>query len=373
MILVGLFLVTVFLAYANGANDNFKGVATLFGSRTANYRVALGWATITTMAGSLCSVFLADKLIKAFSGKGLVPVEITTQPEFLLAVACGAGATVMLATVTGFPISTTHSLVGALVGGGLVAAGSDVNIAALGKGYFGPLMISPIVAVALSAVLYTVFRYGREKLGVTKEYCLCAGNAKEVVAVAAEPFNVQLKSSSSQTAQIDIDKEQVCIERYCGRFMGINLERILDFFHFISAGVVSFARGLNDTPKIMGLLLVVNALDIRFGMGAIAVAIAVGGLLNARKVAHVMSYDITYLNHGQGFTANIVTGALVLFASRLGVPVSTTHVSVGSLFGIGAVNRQADYGVIRRIVASWVLTLPISAVIAAAVAVVLMR
>ena len=73
MLVLALFLATLFLAYSNGANDNFKGVATLFGSQTTNYKVAIWWATITTFAGSVCSIFLAQTLLKNFSGKGLVP------------------------------------------------------------------------------------------------------------------------------------------------------------------------------------------------------------------------------------------------------------------------------------------------------------
>src|ERR1043165_5617811 len=68
-----LFIAICFLAYSNGANDNFKGVASLFGSRTCNYRTAIGWATITTGAGSIAAIFLAQSLLKKFSGKGLVP------------------------------------------------------------------------------------------------------------------------------------------------------------------------------------------------------------------------------------------------------------------------------------------------------------
>src|SRR2546423_12851587 len=128
-----LFLATCFLAYSNGANDNFKGVASLYGSRTCSYRTAITWATLTTMAGSMAAIFLAQSLLKKFSGKGLVPDALTTQPQFLLAGALGAAAAVILATLLGFPISTTHGLTGALVGAGLVAGASSVNFAALGK------------------------------------------------------------------------------------------------------------------------------------------------------------------------------------------------------------------------------------------------
>jgi PiT family inorganic phosphate transporter len=116
MLTAFLFLAVCFLAYSNGANDNFKGVASLFGSRVCGYRTAITWATITTGAGSIAAAFLAQALLKKFSGKGLVPDALTASPQFLLSVACGAGVTVILATVLGFPISTTHGLTGALVG-----------------------------------------------------------------------------------------------------------------------------------------------------------------------------------------------------------------------------------------------------------------
>jgi len=121
MVWVALFLATCFLAYANGANDNFKGVATLFGSQTTSYRVAIAWATATTFLGSVCSIVLAEALLKNFSGKGLVPNAIADGADFHLAVALGAGMTVILATFTGFPISTTHVSVGSIFGGGLVS------------------------------------------------------------------------------------------------------------------------------------------------------------------------------------------------------------------------------------------------------------
>ena len=121
-----LFLGTCFLAYSNGANDNFKGVASLFGSRTCNYRTAIAWATVTTFVGSIISIFLAQALLKKFSGKGLVPDHFDGSEYFLLAVAIGAGLTVIVATLTGFPISTTHALTGAIIGCGLVAVGSQV-------------------------------------------------------------------------------------------------------------------------------------------------------------------------------------------------------------------------------------------------------
>src|SRR5260370_20029780 len=108
--MVILVLAVLFLAYSNGANDNFKGVATLFGSGTCNYRKALAWATVTTLAGLLLALLLAHGLVATFKGKGLVPDQVTAQPAFLMAVNLGAALAIMLATWTGLPGSTTHAL-----------------------------------------------------------------------------------------------------------------------------------------------------------------------------------------------------------------------------------------------------------------------
>src|SRR5205085_4348248 len=124
-----LLLAVLFLAYSNGANDNFKGVATLFGSGTCTYRRALAWATLTTLAGSLLALYLAGGLVESFKGKGLVPDAVTRQPAFLLAVSLGAALTVLLATRIGMPVSTTHALTGGLVGAGLLAAAGEVYFA----------------------------------------------------------------------------------------------------------------------------------------------------------------------------------------------------------------------------------------------------
>ena len=142
----------------------------------------------------------------------------------------------------------------------------------------------------------------------------------------------------------------------------MNSQKLLDYLHFCSAGVVSFARSLNDTPKIVALLLLIKGLSVHWGILAVAVGMATGGLLNARKVAETMSNKITKLNHGQGFTANLATGILVIFASKFGMPVSTTHVSVGSLFGIGLVTRHLNTRMVLEILLSWFITLPVAAV-----------
>ena len=358
-----VFISAVFLAYSNGANDNFKGVSTLFGSGTADFKKALNWASLTTVLGSVASVFFASVLVKNFSGKGLVPDAYLTQPQFAIAIALGAAITVMVATKIGMPISTTHGLVGALTGVGLIAAGDQFNFSKLGSSFFLPLIMSPFIAMVISLSLYFIFNRLRRMSGITKESCVCVTEKVPLVAMANS--NTSFEAHENSNVQLQTGTLKSCSDEYTGNIIGVSAQNILDTLHYISAGAVGFARGLNDTPKIVGLLLIISSLDMRISGIFISIAMVIGGLLNAKKVGETMSKKITKMNHGQGFTANLTTAALVTTASFSGLPVSTTHVSVGSIIGIGTVSKSINLITIKNIVLSWVLTLPIAALIGA--------
>jgi len=365
-----LVLATLFIAYANGANDNFKGVATLFGCNAATYRTAITLATIATLAGSVSSIFLAEALIEAFSGKGLIPDQVAESPNFLLAVATGAGATVILATVLGLPISTTHGLLGALAGAGSASAGSELDVSVLGSAFLLPLLASPLIAILLTMPTYAAGRNAANRFGIEKKSCVCLGSRQFVPVhsvVSAADGRQGLLAETVPSFAIMVGDPRDCVEKYSGTFLGIAAERLVDGLHHLSAAAISFARGLNDTPKIVGLLLVVGPLDTSIGVLTIAAAMAAGGLIQARKVALTMSKRIAGMNDGQALTANFVTALLVIFASKFGIPVSTTHVSVGAIAGIGLANRSARWRMLSQILLSWLLTLPLAAAIAAAV------
>ena len=361
---------TLFVAYANGANDNFKGVATLFGSGTTDYRKALWWATGTTLAGSLAAFFLAAKLIPVFQGKDLVPTSLAQSQPFLAAVILGAALTVFLATKIGVPISTTHSLMGALFGSGFVAVGFDLSFDKLIHSFFLPLFLSPLVAVSLAALAFPLLTTMLRFVGLTKESCICIGN--EIVPVTVTPEGYMI-SQGSESLRILVDRETECVQRLAGTLLGVNGQSVIDLGHFLSAGAVSFARGLNDTPKIVALGLVAGALNLSWFIGLVAIVMAVGGLVSAKKVAKMMSKRITTMDPEQGFLSNLVTSFLVIFASKWGFPVSTTHVTCGALFGIGMANGKAEWGVIRTILLAWLLTLPVAAILAGGIFVLLQR
>ncbi len=309
---MSLFLIAaVFVvAYTSGANANFKGVASLYGSGTTSFRTAVNWAAVMTAAGCALAMLTTSSLLKAFSGKGLVAEALTTQPMFLLAVAIGAGLTGLFATTLGFPASTTHMLTGGLLGAGWMADTGGVHFEKLWDNFVRPLLLSPVIAVVVGAVIYLTLK-----------------------ALRLAPDH---------------------------------RTRSLDALHFLSAGAVCFARGMNDTPKMAALLLGVGGLSGLSGSVLIAVAMALGGLISARRVAETLAHKITDMNPGQGFAANLATALLTTTASYHGLPVSTTHVSVGALLGIGITTRQAKWRTVIPVIAAWIITLPCAAALSAA-------
>jgi PiT family inorganic phosphate transporter len=367
MTLILLILAAGWLAYANGANDNFKGVATLYGSGAASYRAALVWSTVCTGAGCVLSIVLAGALAKAFSGKGLVPDGLI-DPTFLTAVGGAGAVTVLLATVLGLPTSTTHALTGALVGAGLMAAGlSGIAWATLGAKFATPLLLSPLLAIVITAAFYIFMRKTRQRLGVERESCLCVEQVEpQPVAVALRADETTTHSIAVSTPALRMGDAAECADQYTGAIAGVRVQTLVNATHFISGGAVCFARALNDTPKIAALLLAGGGIGLaETKLMLVAAAMLLGGWLQSRKIAKTMSKEITDLNIGQGLSANLVTAGLVIFASRLGVPVSTTHVSCGSIFGVGAAGGSLQWKTVTRIGGAWIATLPLGAALGA--------
>jgi len=349
----------LFVAYANGANDNFKGVATLYGASIVSYRAALTWGVFTTAAGCLASIFLGARLLKLFSGKGLVLESTLSNPTFLICVALGAAFTVLLATLFGLPVSTTHGLVGALSGAG-IASGGLLSFSVLGTLFFIPLLAGPMIATGVAWGLYSVLHAVRVRLGIESSYCLCIGSRREAVVGAPGLYTIRTTG-----VQVALEEEKYCRTIYSGEVAGFNVQKIMDTLHGFTAGCVSFARGLNDAPKIAALLLFVPVIPIQWAFLLITLVMAIGGLLHSRKIAERMSFQITEMNPGSAFTGNLVTSVLVIIGSLFGYPLSTTHVSCGAIFGIGAATRQARMRTITQILTAWVITLPVSALLSA--------
>ena len=322
--LVLLVATALFLAFSNGANDNFKGFATSWGAGALSYRTALILSNIATLAGGVVSIIIADGLIKQFSGRGLVDDALAASSAFSFAVAAGAGLTVMLATWLGFPISTTHALVGGLTGAGLVS-GSSLQWSALGSGFMLPLLISPVLSATVAFGVY--------------------GGAKMLTRQFTPAYAGRIMVTDDDAVE--------------------NSNKPLTAAHILSGIAICFARAVNDTPKLAALMLGAGILSSVNSALAATAAMVAGGWLLSRRVAETMSMKISDISPVQGTTANLITATLVLAASKFSLPVSTTHVSVGSIIGSGAAANRLDLSTVRNILLSWVVTLPLSASLAA--------
>jgi inorganic phosphate transporter, PiT family len=353
MIFTLLATTALFLAFSNGANDNFKGFATVWGSASLSYRTALILSNAATLAGGIISIIVADGLIKQFSGRGLVDDAVAASGPFAMSVAGGAGITVAMATRLGFPISTTHAIMGGLIGSAL-SSSESIAFGHLGMQFILPLLSSPIIAALLSFIAYKSSpKYKAES------DCICIIEAQPAIHNGALIQAVVMpRGIVGSEAECSVHGDAIA---------RISVSAVLDRLHIASAIAICFARALNDTPKLTALLLGAGAMSAWNSAIAITAAMTAGGFLLSRRVAETMSLKLSDINSVQGTAANLVTSSVVLTASAFALPVSTTHVSVGSIIGSGKAAGTLDLSTVRAVLLSWVVTLPVAILSAALV------
>lgn len=358
-------LLVLALSYANGTNDVSKAVATLVGSGVTNYRAAILWGTIWTIVGAGASAFVASAMVKTFS-HGLVQTGTVIQPAVTLAVLIGAMAWVFLASHTGLPVSTTHALTGAIVGTGLIAFSGDGLIwSAIGKKIALPLLLSPFLALTVSLLIHPAVRALARKW---EGSCLCVMPAsRALVTIDACGGTRTLFQTTSFGSPV------MAVPSQCDRAGLQGLVVGLDTIHWISSGLASFARGTNDAPKIVAMLLLGSATAAwpsassqLAAFGGVALAMGLGSYFGGLRVTEVLAEKVTKMNHAEGLSANLTTSSLVLVSGSLGLPVSTTHVSSSAIIGIGLLKgwNSVRWTTVRDMVLAWVVTLPASALLA---------
>lgn len=344
---------TVLLAFANGANDNCKGFATVWGSGVRSYGQALRWATAATLAGGLASWWLAHALLMQFTSARLVLDAGSASLPFAACVVLAAAITVLLATRFGLPISTTHALFGGLAGAALAQSGRMLHGSWLIESFLLPLLLSPLAAAWLSSWAHHLFRFEP-----ADSDCACI--------TASAPALVP-NTGGSATVHFAVPALVIASEQDCAKLATparVSIPRSRDRLHILSALAICFARGVNDTPKLVAFLVATEALPSHLAVVLVATAMALGGVLSARRVARTMSQRLAHMDEGSGLSANLVTATLVVIASTLGWPVSTTHVAVGSIAGVGAGTARLNTDTLREVLVAWILTLPLAAAVA---------
>lgn len=332
------------LAWANGANDVSKGVATLNGSGIAAARRAIYWGSATSVLGGLAALAWGGALVSLFS-KGFLAGNPQLSWDFSFGAIGGAAGWVLIATGLRLPVSTTHGLIGGVVGAAAATWGFDaIEMAAVGSKALLPLLASPLAAIALCGVLLLATRMIDRYIPAWSPGCC------EPQAYGADPFACAPDTPSTRVVR-----------------------QVWNALHWLSSGLVSFARGLNDVPKIAALAL--PALVVLSPAGGVTTALTMGALLlvtaamgagsvwGGLRLLPVLAGRVSRLDVRTGLAANLGTSMLVLAASPLGLPVSTTHVATGSLMGVrfgeGTAPRSGD--ALKAILFGWIVTLPIAA------------
>ena len=313
-------LVAVALAFdfLNGLHDAANSIATIVSTRVLKPRYAVAWAAFFNFVAFLFFGLHVAKTV----GAGIVSVAIVSD-RLIFGALMGAIVWNVVTWLAGIPSSSSHALVGGLVGAGLAKAGPKaIVLDGVAKTAAG-IVVSPFFGFVLALVLVLIVSW---------------------LFVRTRPAAV---------------------------------DRLFRSLQFVSAAAYSLGHGANDAQKTMGIIAVL--LYAHAGRrGAFAVplwvvlaceaAMALGTLSGGWRIVHTMGSKITRLSPQQGFCAE-AGGAITLFtATYLGVPVSTTHTITGAIIGVGAARRTSAvrWGVARRIVIAWIVTMPMSGLIAAA-------
>jgi len=347
---------TLALAWANGANDVSKGIAALAGSGVASPRAAWALGVVATLAGGLAAIVWGGALGALFGG-GFLKAAAALPLDASVAALAGAAAFVALSTWRRWPVSTTHALIGGIIGAAVVQFGAgDVAYRAVAAKFLIPLIASPLMAIGLCWALLLLNRVlEKHKPQWTPGCCGLADYRKD-------PFLCAPPEQRPSPA----------------------VRRFWLALHWLSAGAVSFARGLNDVPKMAALMIPALAAwpAVASGSGAPALAVALaaaamtgGAVMAGRRLLPVLASEVSAMTPATGLFANMGTAALVLAATPLGLPVSTTHVAAGSLIGVRLADRAPPRAAdaLATILMAWLITLPSAAAFAAVLALALAR
>ncbi|MGN6311096.1 MAG: inorganic phosphate transporter [Xanthobacteraceae bacterium] len=316
-VLVGLIAVALLFDFLNGLHDAANSIATIVSTRVLRPQYAVFWAAFFNFVAFLVfGLHVANTI-----GTGIIAPEIIT-PAVIFAALVGAIVWNLVTWALGIPSSSSHALIGGLVGAGVAKAGL---VAVVWSGLSMTLLaivLSPVVGFLLALLLVAIVTWASAR---------------------STPFAV---------------------------------DRAFRIFQFFSASLYSLGHGGNDAQKTMGIIAVLLYSQGHLG-GEFSVpfwvvlacqsAMALGTLMGGWRIVRTMGLRITRLTPMQGFCAETGGAATLFLATFLGVPVSTTHTITGAIVGVGAARRVSAvrWNVASSIVYAWVITVPASALVAA--------
>lgn len=319
---VSLLLVLVIVAalafdYINGFHDTANAIATVVSTRVLSPTLAILMAATLNFAGALVATHVAKTI-----ASGIIATELATEAVVLAAV-IGGIVWNLLTWYYGIPSSSSHALIGGLVGAGLAKGGIEmVEWAGLLKKVVYPLIGSPLVGFVFAFLLMTL------------------------------------------------------IARAFGHANAKKTGKVFRSLQLVSSAAMAFSHGSNDAQKAMGIItlaLVANGMLDKPEVPtwvklACALAMALGTAAGGWRIIHTMGQKIIRLDPVNGFAAETAGASVILTASHFGMPISTTHAITASIFGVGASKRASAvrWQVAKGVVMAWVITIPASAAVGAA-------
>ncbi|MDH5432827.1 MAG: inorganic phosphate transporter [Gammaproteobacteria bacterium] len=400
MILISLAAIFgLFMAFGIGANDVANAMGTSVGSRALTIKQAILVAMIFEFAGA----FLAGGEVTSTIRKGIIDANsVMDTPELLvfgmMASLLAAGIWLIIATYFGWPVSTTHSIVGAIVGFAAVGIGMDVVQWGKVGSIVASWVVSPVLAGTLAFLLFTsvqkLILNTDDPLKNSKKYVpyymFLAGFMIALVTLFKGLKHVGVKFETGESILIAVGfgvlillagkffiARQKPLSDENSSFQYASVERVFAVLMVVTACGMAFAHGSNDVANAIGpLAAVVSVVEnngviqsksqlpiwilLIGGLGIVA-----GLAIYGKRVMATIGRKITELTPSRGFAAELAAATTVVIASGTGLPISTTHTLVGAVLGVGMARGIAalNLGVVKTIAVSWVVTLPAGAIL----------
>jgi PiT family inorganic phosphate transporter len=392
MIILGTAIIALYMAWNIGANDVANAMGTSVGSGALTLKQAVLIAAFLEFFGA---VLVGANVAKTQRTEIVDPEQFASNPELLMygmmAALISSAVWITIATYFSMPVSTTHSIVGSIMGFGIAAYGfSAIQVAGVSKILISWL-VSPLAGAAIAFLIFIIIRRrvlnAKEPLRATKRF------APPLVGLVFFIITLSAIYKGLKNLHLDMDLAQaLIIATIVGIVAGINafamfkimknnikdqtkaVERIFAYLQIISACYVAFAHGANDVGNAVAPFATIIEIARTGVVGDMVevpiwilvlggIGITIGVMTWGKKVIQTIGKNITDITPSRGFCAEFGTATTVLVCSKLGMPISTTHTLVGSVIGVGLAGGVAalDLRIIGKIVISWVITLPIAA------------
>ena len=383
----------LYMAWAIGANDVANAMGTSVGSGALTVWGAILVAAIFEFAGA----FFAGGHVTDTVRKGMLDISLIDRDQLIhgmLGSLAAAGTLLVVATRFGLPISTTHAIVGAIVGFGVVSIGPEV----VNWGKIGQIVLSWLTSPLLAGVIaFGIFQFTRAKVLDTKDPVVQIRKLGPVFFFLVF-FIIGLVTlfKGLKPLKLDLNLTQALIGSTLLGFVGSGLgiffirrvqlgpedpkhrfsrvEKIFVVLQILTACAIAFAHGSNDVANAIGPLAAISSAISGADLGGKASVspwmLAIGGIgiifglaTWGYRVMETVGKRITELTPSRGFAAQLAAATTIVVASRMGIPISTTHTLVGAVLGVGLARgiSALDLRVVGKIIASWVATLPIAA------------